>query len=124
LVAIAQSQLPAAAQPAGVLQELRDAPENDRREIMRSHLRATVGQGLGLEAGRAIDSRQGFFDMGMDSLTAMELRTRLQSSLAVSLPATLIFECGSLDALADFLLREKPTASAPVSTPAPRESRP
>ena len=56
--------------------------------------------------------------MGMDSLTAMEVRTKLQASLAVSLPATLAFDYGTLDALADFLLRgkldqESPTARRP-----------
>jgi hypothetical protein len=53
--------------------------------------------------------------MGMDSLTAMELRTKLQSSLAVGLPATLIFDCGTLDALADFLLRDKLDENVSVS---------
>nr|QEO74255.1 Beta-ketoacyl synthase [uncultured bacterium] len=92
---------------AGILERLRDAAENERREILLSHLQSTVGQVLQLESGRTPDSQQGFFDMGMDSLTAMEVRTKLQASLAVSLPPTLVFDYGTLDALADFLLRDK-----------------
>ena len=104
-------------QPDGVLQRLRAAPENERREILLAHLQSTVSQVLQLDPGRTPDNRQGFSDMGMDSLTAMELRTKLQASLATSLPATLIFDYGTLDALADFLLRgkldlERPTAGS------------
>ncbi len=124
LVAMGHRPIQAAAassQPAEVLEHLRGAPESERREILLSHLQSTVSQVLGLEPGRTIDSRQGFFDMGMDSLTAMELRTKLQTSLAVSLPATLIFDCGTLDALADFLLRDKLDESASVSMAPTRE---
>jgi acyl transferase domain-containing protein/acyl carrier protein len=104
-------------QPDGVLQRLRAAPENERREILLAHLQSTVSQVLQLDPGRTPDNRQGFSDMGMDSLTAMELRTKLQASLATSLPATLIFDYGTLDALADSLLRDKidQSPAAPVA---------
>jgi acyl transferase domain-containing protein/acyl carrier protein len=102
----APNPAPVSPPPAGILSALRDAPENERREILLAHLRATAAQVLRLEPGRVIDSRQGLFDMGMDSLTAMELRTKLQSSFAVALSATVVFDCGTLDSLADFLLRD------------------
>ena len=107
---------PAPLQPAGVLARLRDAPASGRRDILRSHLRTTLGQVLEMDGSRIPDQR-GFFDMGLDSLTAMELRTRLQGSLGMTLPATLAFDYGTLDALADFLLKSKldPVAPAPVA---------
>jgi NADP-dependent 3-hydroxy acid dehydrogenase YdfG/acyl carrier protein len=108
---------PAPPQSAAILERLRSAPENDRREILLAHLQSTIGRILGVDAGYMTDRQQGFFDMGMDSLTAMEVRSKLQASLAVSLPATLAFDYGTLDALADFLLRgkldlERPTAGS------------
>jgi acyl carrier protein len=104
-------------QPAGILLRLRAAPESERREILVAHVQATLGQVLGLEASRLPDCQQGFFDMGMDSLTAMEFRTKLQTSLAVSLPATLAFDYATVDTLADHLLREKLDLWAPATAP-------
>jgi hypothetical protein len=42
--------------------------------------------------------------MGMDSLTAMEFRDRLESHLGISLPSTLALDYSSVDTLATFLL--------------------
>jgi acyl carrier protein len=98
----------------------------ERREILLAHLQSTVSQVLQLDPGRMPDNRQGFSDMGMDSLTAMELRTKLQASLATSLPVTLIFDFGTLDALADFLLRDKidqSPAAAVAARPADHHRR-
>jgi SAM-dependent methyltransferase/acyl carrier protein len=112
---------PARPAEAGVRARLRAAPEGERREILLAHLQSTVSDVLQLERGSVPDSQQGFFDMGMDSLTAMELRTKLQASLAVSLPATLVFDYGTLDALADFLLRDKLDQRAPATVAEARE---
>lgn len=47
----------------------------------------------------------------------MDLRTKLQASLAMSLPATLAFDYGTVDTLADYLLRDQrdPAPSAPAA---------
>ncbi|MGH9666422.1 MAG: beta-ketoacyl reductase, partial [Bryobacteraceae bacterium] len=46
-----------------------------------------------LQLGTALpESDHGFFEMGMDSLLALELRSRLEGSVRRSLPATLVFE--------------------------------
>jgi myxalamid-type polyketide synthase MxaB len=93
--------------------------------MLLAHLQSTLGQVLGLADGVPVDGQQGLFDMGMDSLTAMEFRTRLQTSLATSLPATLTFDYGTLDALADFLMREAFDAKAypPATEPRKAEDR-
>jgi acyl carrier protein len=111
-----------APEPAGILERLRQAPAADRREVLVAHLQATLGQVLGLDPGRLPDCQQGFFDMGMDSLTAMEFRTSLQASLAVELAPTLAFDYGTIDTLADFLLRDR-LAVDPLA-PAPEAAEP
>ena len=45
----------------------------------------------------------GFFDLGMDSLTSMELRNKLQSSLKFSLHSTLAFDYSTINKLVDYL---------------------
>lgn len=47
--------------------------------------------------------KQGFFDMGMDSLMALDLRSHLQHQMAMPLPSTLVFEHASIDAMAEYL---------------------
>ena len=106
-------------------ERLRNAPIAERWSMLLAHLQSTLGQVLGLADGVPVDGQQGLFDMGMDSLTAMEFRTRLQASLAISLPATLTFDYGTLDALADFLMREAfdPKPYSPATEPRKAEDR-
>ena len=72
---------------------------------------------LGLSASEPLDLKQGFFELGMDSLTSAELRNRLQNSLACFLPPTIAFDYPTLEALVEYLSRmlsvaEKPDAEA------------
>jgi len=44
--------------------------------------------------------------MGMDSLTSVELRNRLRTSLGCALPSTLAFDFPSVTALVDYLAED------------------
>jgi len=59
-----------------------------------------------MREGQWPDVEQGFFELGMDSLTSLELKNRLQASLAVTLPATLIFDAPNIQALSRYLAQE------------------
>ncbi|NEQ63526.1 MAG: acyl carrier protein [Moorea sp. SIO4A1] len=48
----------------------------------------------------------GFFDLGMDSLTSVELRNKLQISLNCSVPSTLAFDYPKLNKLVDYFAQE------------------
>ena len=77
---------------------------------------------LGLDADTALDPRAALKDTGLDSLMAVELRNALAKAFAQPLPATLLFDYPTLDALAAHLLRvlgleERAAAPAPA-TPA------
>ncbi len=85
--------------------ELEAVPMSERRALLEDHLRAQIADILGWSP-ESISLEQGFFDLGMDSLASVALRNRVQSSLGVTLSATLLFTYSTLEALIDYLAEE------------------
>jgi len=61
---------------------------------------------LGLNPLSQLEPTQFFFQMGMDSLMAVDLKNCLELSVNCSLPATLVFEYPTSEALAGYLERK------------------
>lgn len=78
------------------------------RSSLEEALEREAARVLGFESA-GLDRNLGFFEMGMDSLLALEFRGRIESSLGITIPATLLFDSPSIHALADSLLDEKTT---------------
>ena len=85
------------------LQQLEVAPDRERWELLIAHVQWQVAQVLGLNPSQPIDLEQGFFELGMDSLTSVELRNRLQNSLSCSISATLAFNYPTVKELVDYI---------------------
>jgi SAM-dependent methyltransferase len=81
-----------------------DPPPENRPEAMIAHVIGHLAAVLAIPPGQALDPRQGFFAMGLDSLTSLELRNRLQASLGRPLPATITFDHPNVEALVAHLL--------------------
>ena len=102
---IASATAPVAAD-SELLSRMRAAPAKQRRAILASHVRAEVARVMGLRAADAVDVRRGLFDMGMDSLMALDLRSRLQAALGREIPATVAFEFPTIEAITGFLAEQ------------------
>lgn len=96
----------AAASPDAVVPANTDwaaLPARTRATRLQEFIRDEAAAVLGLDSGARLDPAKGFFALGMDSLTAVELRNRLQTALGRSLPSTVIFDHPSCAALATHL---------------------
>jgi 3-oxoacyl-(acyl-carrier-protein) synthase/SAM-dependent methyltransferase/acyl carrier protein len=74
----------------------------------------TVTRVLRLDPGRPLPTDRGLTELGLDSLTALEVRDALQLATGTALPATLTFEHPTIDALVAFLSRSHAVASGVV----------
>ena len=99
---------------------LRNAPPSDREGVFAAFLQNEVQTVLRLPS--APPPTTGFFDLGMDSLMAVELRNRVNRALEgyFTAPNTLMFDFPDIDTLAAYLNAETADAlgaEAPESAP-------
>jgi 1-acyl-sn-glycerol-3-phosphate acyltransferase len=116
-----------------------------RRDAVRERVRTIVASLLGISPAR-IDSDRTLFDLGFDSLIAVELTVRLQADFGVELAVLQLLKDMTIDGLADVVLRDaaagsptvalspsppmveappavtEPVIDRPTTTPAPRPS--
>ena len=80
--------------------------EQERRRAAVEAVARETATVLGHGSAEAVDGQRTFKELGFDSLTAVELRNRLNKISGLSLPATLIFDHPTPVAVADRLLSE------------------
>lgn len=85
-------------------------------ERLRSYVRAQVARILEMPSSTQIGTGQRLFDLGLDSLMALELANSLRLSMGHALPATVIFDYPTVEALvgylADLVLKAPPRDTA------------
>ena len=109
---LALIEVPQQDEPAGtasaeglvLLDRVRRTPAAARHGVAVEFLQEQVGRILGRDAANRLDPGLGFFEAGMDSITAVELKTRLETTLGIVLPATAAFEYPNIETLAAYLV--------------------
>ncbi|MDJ1172317.1 polyketide synthase [Roseofilum sp. BLCC_M154] len=83
--------------------KLKAATPDERRLLLVAHVRRHLALLLGINDPESISLETGFFDLGMDSLTSVELRNKLQTDLDCLLPSSLAFDYPNIQSLTDYL---------------------
>ncbi|GAA1964233.1 type I polyketide synthase [Amycolatopsis minnesotensis] len=101
-------------------------PGGDELDLVREHAAAV----LGYDGPQDVKPRQGFLELGFDSLSAVKLRNRLSKAIGARLRATVVFEYTTPLDLAAHLRelragdRTAPATTAPESEPEPELAEP
>ncbi|WP_330336821.1 SDR family NAD(P)-dependent oxidoreductase [Streptomyces sp. NBC_00557] len=89
-------------------------PEAERADRVLDLVREEASRALGLRSADSVGHDQPLRDLGMDSVTALELRHRIGARLGTRLPATLLFDHPTAARLAEHLLATVLATSGPA----------
>ncbi|WP_149550805.1 type I polyketide synthase [Streptomyces marokkonensis] len=110
---------PEAGEPS-VVQELAALPERARADAAATHVARVLADVLGHDDERSVRRDSGFFDLGLDSIAAVDLVARLSAAFSTPLLPADVFDHPTVTELAAFLL----TRSASGTGPAPGGTAP
>lgn len=108
--------------PTALTKNWEALPPSTRLQALKTHVQEQVAQVMGVSSSASIDSHRGLFEMGMDSLMALEVKSRLETSIGEAIPAVVAFEHPTVEALTTHLAEsilgwELPTSSPAAETP-------
>lgn len=88
------------------LKQLKEVIEAEQHHFLLKHIEDVVNAVFGYNSSESTDYRKSLFDNGLDSLMALEIKNRLESSLRMPLQSTLLFEHPTVESLGDFLSQQ------------------
>jgi 8,8a-deoxyoleandolide synthase len=106
---------PAVATEPVLRKRLSGLPDIEHTRVLLDAVRSAVAAVLGHASPADVAEDRSFSDAGFDSLTAVELRDRLDRDTGLSLPATLVFDHPTPEALAEHLRVELDVGGTSVS---------
>lgn len=72
-------------------------------KLLQSEVERQVAEVVGLDPARRIDPRTSFFELGMNSLLALDLSRRMRDAIGTRLPTTLVFDYPYIEQLVNYL---------------------
>jgi NAD(P)-dependent dehydrogenase (short-subunit alcohol dehydrogenase family)/acyl carrier protein len=106
--------------PVNLADRLAGLGDEERLTTLARLVRTEVAAVLGHADADAVHDDRGFFEIGFDSLTSLELRNRVEKATGLSLAPTVIFDHSTPGALAKYLRSR--LVEEVVSEPAPTGS--
>jgi epothilone polyketide synthase D len=119
--ALLKPQIAAATTRDAWVQELAALPPERRLEAVLDVVRVEIARGLSLPGPHAAPSDRPLQDLGLDSLTAVEIRNALSQRAGTKLLATFAFDHPTPLAMARFLLEKVLCIAAPDAAGAPAD---
>ncbi|GGS25975.1 hypothetical protein GCM10010252_76200 [Streptomyces aureoverticillatus] len=111
----------AEATDADIARQLRSLPPAEAQAVLLEAVRTQTALVLGHDDTARVGTATAFKELGIDSLTALELRNKLAAVTGLKLPATLAFDYPNPSALAQFLIEAVgPAAGGEQESPAGR----
>ncbi|GAB7066829.1 type I polyketide synthase [Mycolicibacterium hodleri] len=102
-----------------LVERLVNAPVQQRKRLVTDYLRDAVAE-ITLVDAAEIREDAGFFDLGMDSLMAVEMRRRIEAGVGTEIPVTVVMDHPRLSDVADYLLDDVlGLGETPDAAPAP-----
>ncbi|WP_391858294.1 type I polyketide synthase [Streptomyces silvisoli] len=108
-----------AAGGAALVQRMSGLSEAEQERLLLELVRGAVASVLGYQGADAVEANRAFKELGFDSLTAVELRNRLNGATALRLPPTLIFDYPTPTALSRYLRTELSGEQGALAAPLP-----
>ncbi|MGD9732148.1 MAG: type I polyketide synthase [Desulfamplus sp.] len=85
-------------------EELSRAAKHEHKAVILNRLRAATAQILGLDSPDQLDANGRLFDLGLDSLMAVELKNCVEKNLNCRLKSTLVFDYPTVASMAEYLI--------------------
>ena|GEM_PF-3887251 len=86
-----------------IISKLRKLPKAKQKPALYSEISRQLCAVLGFDEDEPIDFERGLFELGVDSMTALELTSKIEALAGEELSTTFVFELGSVGGIAEFL---------------------
>ncbi len=102
--------------------QLAGLSEADKLKTAVTTLSGMLTKILGLRDDADLPSDKGFFDLGLDSLTSIDFKNKIKINLGIEISTTTLFDCNTLQLLAEHVIRTHFAGDSQITESAPPET--